>query len=419
MYSPLRQLSRLLYSYQLGVNAHSMQPNDSPSVRTGDIAADRLLVIGTGPAWGAGVVTHQLALPGQLSRALRMRSRTSCDVDYVGHEVMDLGSTPAWIGSRSLVGYDTVLIILGTNDAARLTPVSDWENELRTLLDRVLRDTRAETPVVVAGVPPLRYYRALHPICRVLGDRHAAKLNSATERISADHERVTYFRLGAARPDNQQRLGSPKMYAEWAEMAAEAVAPALASARNAGRTSARPSTVTPVDAVTDDAWVGTEQAVERSSRGDSPVLQEISDRAREAFGVEYAYVSLKDGDTLWHVNGGKLPQSVPLELSYCQYTVEGGQPFVVPDARNDPRFTGNGLIDLSHLVFYAGIPLQSATGEAIGAFCLLGSRPKNAAVVRSEIFMELAQQAQQELWKLEGEVRRERGVSTDGVAETA
>jgi len=45
------------------------RPTDVPAIRSGDPAADRILVVGNGPSQGWGVLTQQLALTGQLAES--------------------------------------------------------------------------------------------------------------------------------------------------------------------------------------------------------------------------------------------------------------------------------------------------------------------------------------------------------------
>lgn len=61
------------------------------------------------------------------------------------------------------------------------------------------------------------------------------------------------------------------------------------------------------------------------------------------------------------------------DVSFCGYTIMGSEPFVVPDATRDSRFTGNALVtgDLG-LRYYAGAPIVSErTGHRLGAVCII------------------------------------------------
>lgn len=67
--------------------------------------------------------------------------------------------------------------------------------------------------------------------------------------------------------------------------------------------------------------------------------------------------------------------SQPLDMSFCKHAVTSGAPFIVEDARLDPAFRGTKVVDAGFIA-YAGIPLKAAGGEAIGALCVVDSRPR-------------------------------------------
>jgi len=115
-------------------------------------------------------------------------------------------------------------------------------------------------------------------------------------------------------------------------------------------------------------------------------------------------VSLVDGDRLYHgTNTDVMPASVPLELSFCRYTVESGEPVIIPDTGRDERFTDNPLVDVSFINFYAGYPLRATDGHVIGSFCLQGSQPRKESSVAMDLLQQLALEAQDVLRGYEDE----------------
>src|SRR5918994_1281753 len=67
---------------------------------------------------------------------------------------------------------------------------------------------------------------------------------------------------------------------------------------------------------------------------------------------------------------------LPLTYGLCPYTVASGEPLLVTDARTDPRFRDNlGVRELG-VAGYAGVPLLTSDGQAIGAFCAFDDRPR-------------------------------------------
>nr|WP_249409008.1 GAF domain-containing protein [Frigoribacterium sp. CFBP 8751] len=149
-------------------------------------------------------------------------------------------------------------------------------------------------------------------------------------------------------------------------------------------------------------WSGAEKLVELASSGGSDTLQDLARRAEKEFGVDVAVVSLLDGKKLYYaVNTELLPVSIPRELTFCDVTVAADAPVIVEDARKDDRFKDNPYLDLNHGYFYAGHPIHSSSGEAIGTFCLHNTRPRKAKSVSSEKLAEFARLAELELQSYE------------------
>ena len=73
---------------------------------------------------------------------------------------------------------------------------------------------------------------------------------------------------------------------------------------------------------------------------------------------------------------GTLPRDVPIADSYCPYTVSAGSAFTVSDTRIDLRFEGLSTADGFNLIAYAGVPLVSAGGHAIGTLCVTDGRSR-------------------------------------------
>ncbi len=103
-----------------------------------------------------------------------------------------------------------------------------------------------------------------------------------------------------------------------------------------------------------------------------PQFAKICDLAATMFCVPYAFVSLIDA-TQAHVFAecGLGPGSMPRGQAMCDTTIAQGQPLVIPNLTEDPRFRDTPLVTgEAAMRFYAGIPIELAPGIRLGAFCI-------------------------------------------------
>lgn len=66
------------------------------------------------------------------------------------------------------------------------------------------------------------------------------------------------------------------------------------------------------------------------------------------------------------------------DVSFCAHAIETDDILVVPDAKLDLRFAQNPLVLGEPFIrFYAGMPLMSPSGHALGTLCIIDRRPRN------------------------------------------
>ena len=65
-----------------------------------------------------------------------------------------------------------------------------------------------------------------------------------------------------------------------------------------------------------------------------------------------------------------------ISYSFCRHVVEGGQPFVVEDAREDERVKTNPAVTEVGVVAYLGMPLATRDGHIFGSLCVVEGHPR-------------------------------------------
>ncbi|WP_111650024.1 GAF domain-containing sensor histidine kinase [Actinoplanes lutulentus] len=113
---------------------------------------------------------------------------------------------------------------------------------------------------------------------------------------------------------------------------------------------------------------------------DTPVEDDFDDiaaLAAQLCGTPMAAISLVDGDRLWFkARFGHDIAETPLAGSMCERAIQGDEVMQVLDAVLDPRFAGHPtVVGVPHVRFYAGAPLVSPSGQALGTLCVIGQEP--------------------------------------------
>ena len=123
-----------------------------------------------------------------------------------------------------------------------------------------------------------------------------------------------------------------------------------------------------------------------------------------------ALVSLVDRDRQWFKSavGLDAPQT-GRDVAFCSHAVEQGTLLEVPDALLDPRFATNPLVTgPPDIRFYAGHPIFSPDGHAIGTLCVIDRKPRTLSADQRALLADLAEMAQEEMHKSVIQAARER-----------
>jgi serine phosphatase RsbU (regulator of sigma subunit) len=127
-------------------------------------------------------------------------------------------------------------------------------------------------------------------------------------------------------------------------------------------------------------------ALHRTALLDAPResgLDALTRAVHLAIGVPTSLLSLVDVDRQFFISSqGLAPEwetrrETPLTHSFCRLAVERDEELVIDDARSDPRVHGNRAIDELGVIAYAGVPLHTVDGYAIGTLCAIDSVPRS------------------------------------------
>lgn len=139
-----------------------------------------------------------------------------------------------------------------------------------------------------------------------------------------------------------------------------------------------------------------QQALDQLEVLDTPPEESFDGLVRAAAalcGTPVALISLVDRDRQWFkasVGLGELRET-PREISFCTHTIEQPSLLEVEDARHDPQFATNPLVQGEPQVrFYAGAPLRLSGGAAVGTLCVIDYRPQRLSPEQRQLLQELA-----------------------------
>ena len=141
-----------------------------------------------------------------------------------------------------------------------------------------------------------------------------------------------------------------------------------------------------------------------------PDFDDITLLASHVCGTPIALISLVDANRQWFKSKiGVTESETSRDIAFCAYGILQPDWFEVEDALTDERFATNPLVTASSKIrFYAGSPLVTSDGHALGMLCVNDQVPRELGSDQKAALQALSRQvvAQLELRNSLKEVRR-------------
>jgi diguanylate cyclase (GGDEF)-like protein/PAS domain S-box-containing protein len=122
---------------------------------------------------------------------------------------------------------------------------------------------------------------------------------------------------------------------------------------------------------------------------------EIVRLAASVCGTSHGFLTLLDERRQWfRVSDGFKLESTPREIAFCAYTIRQSELFVVKDSFSDSRFSTNPLVSGEPPIrFYAGMPMFTPEGHAVGTLCVIDTQPRVLTPEQQSALQVLSRQA--------------------------
>jgi anti-sigma regulatory factor (Ser/Thr protein kinase) len=142
--------------------------------------------------------------------------------------------------------------------------------------------------------------------------------------------------------------------------------------------------------------------------------------ASQICGTPIAAISLIDNDRQWLKSKVGLPFGEgPRHLSFCTHALSESM-MIVRDAREDDRFRENPMVTGEpHVRFYAGAPLVTPDGHALGTLCVVDRQPRTLTEEQTQALDALRRQVQSQLELRRNLVELNRALVARDIAEAA
>jgi two-component system, cell cycle sensor histidine kinase and response regulator CckA len=129
------------------------------------------------------------------------------------------------------------------------------------------------------------------------------------------------------------------------------------------------------------------------------VFDDLTELAARICEAPIALISLVDENRQWFKSKvGISVNETSRDISFCAHAIKQHELFIIPDATQDLRFAKNPLVTSDPKIrFYAGAPLITPDGHALGTLCVIDKVPRELRPEQKQALRVLARHVMTQL----------------------